>query len=427
MATVAAASKQGRIVTLDIVRGVAVMGILAMNIVAFAMPPQAYMNPMAYGADRAVDLAVYVFNFIFIDGKMRGLFSFLFGASMLLVIQLAEAKGESAKSVTMRRQLWLLAFGMSHFYLIWYGDILIGYALVGIVAFAFRRMEPRRLVRWGVILVLAQAAVMAAMAGYAQYLSGVVAGPSPSADDLRTWDEMTREIAVPGPERLREIMALHLGPWTGIVHQQVTERAAMPFAFTLVFGWETLGYMLLGMAGLKSGFLTGGWDNRRYARWAMICLAIAVPAYVLFASMLMGSGFSAPAIFTWAIAATVPFRPLMIVAYAALIILATRGGGQLVERIAAAGRAAFTNYLGTSLVMTFVFYGWGLGFFGALSRAELWLVVIAMWAVMLAWSKPWLDRFNYGPFEWLWRSLARWRVQPMRRRIAPEAAAAAGA
>jgi uncharacterized protein len=105
----------------------------------------------------------------------------------------------------------------------------------------------------------------------------------------------------------------------------------------------------------------------------------------------------------------------MVVATASLIVLATRSGGALVDRIAAAGRAAFTNYLGTSLVMTTLFYGYGAGLFGSLGRAQLWLVVLAMWALMLLWSKPWLDRFQYGPMEWLWRSLARGSMQPMRR------------
>jgi uncharacterized protein len=114
-------------------------------------------------------------------------------------------------------------------------------------------------------------------------------------------------------------------------------------------------------------------------------------------------------------AGTVPFRPLMILATAASIILLARPGGTLTERIAAAGRVAFTNYLGTSILLTTLFYGYGLGLFGKLGRAELWVVVIAMWALMLAWSKPWLDRYRYGPFEWLWRSLARWQWQPLRR------------
>ena len=116
-----------------------------------------------------------------------------------------------------------------------------------------------------------------------------------------------------------------------------------------------------------------------------------------------------------AMAATVLVRPVRIPAVAALVILLTRKGGGLTQRIAAAGRAAFTNYLGTSIIMTGLFYGWGLGLYGELGRAQLWLVVIAMWVLMLAWSKPWLDRFEYGPLEWLWRSLARGSAQPMRK------------
>jgi uncharacterized protein len=121
--------------------------------------------------------------------------------------------------------------------------------------------------------------------------------------------------------------------------------------------------------------------------------------------------------------ATAPLRPVMIVAIAASIILLTRNGGPLVERIAAAGRAAFTNYLGTSLLMTTLFYGYGLGWFGTLGRAQLWLVVLPMWALMLLWSKPWLDRFEYGPMEWLWRSLSRGSAQKLRRPASPLPAA----
>ena len=115
-------------------------------------------------------------------------------------------------------------------------------------------------------------------------------------------------------------------------------------------------------------------------------------------------------------AAPVLTRPPMIVAIAALVILLTRRRGALVERIAAAGRAAFSNYLGTSLLMTGLFYGWGLGLFGQVHRIQLWIPVIATWVLILLWSKPWLDHFHYGPFEWLWRSLARRSLQPMRKR-----------
>jgi len=422
----AATAAPARLITLDIVRGVAVMGILAMNIVGFAMIPQAYINPLAYDMEGAADLASWAFSFVFIDGKMRGLFSFLFGASMLLVIQLAEKSGDSSKRVNFARQLWLLLFGMIHYYFIWFGDILIGYALIGMLAWFFRNLEPRRLVRWGVALVLVQLAVMGGTAAYAHSLSSAIAAGNADADMLKQWAELSHDIAIPSGEQLRETMALYLGSWWGIAEYQLTEKATMPLFFTFLFGWETLAYMLFGMAALKSGFLTGNWDNARYRRAALIGLGIAVPVYIVLAALLVADNFSVPGIFTYSFTATVPFRPMMIVAYAALIILATRRGGWLVDRIAATGRAAFSNYLGTSILMTTLFYGWGLGWFGSLSRFELWLVVISMWLVMLAWSKPWLERFQYGPLEWLWRSLARWQVQPMRKRKAA-AAIAAGA
>ena len=111
----------------------------------------------------------------------------------------------------------------------------------------------------------------------------------------------------------------------------------------------------------------------------------------------------------------------MAAGYAALIILLTRNLGWLAQRIAAAGRCAFSNYLGTSIIATFVFYGWGLGYYGYAERWQAWLLVPTVWVLMLLWSKPWLARFHYGPLEWVWRSLARGKLQPMRKR--PRAAA----
>ncbi len=418
MATTATAEKGERFATLDTVRGIAVMGILAMNIVAFALLPQAYINPLVQGVGSAADFASYAFSFVLIDGKMRGLFSFLFGASMLLVIQLAEKSGESPRRVTFRRQLWLLAFGMIHFYLIWFGDILIGFALIGMVAWFFRNKSAKGLIVWGSLLVALQLLIMTGSAAQAQMLSQAVAVPNPDPELVKAWEAMARELAVPTAERMQHQMAVHLGPWTGLVQQQLTENRFMPLFFTLLFGPETLAYMLFGMAALKSGFLTGHWDDARYRKTALIGFAIAIPAYLVLAALIFADGFSVEGLFTFSFAATIPFRPVMVLAYAALIILLTRRGGALVDRIAAAGRAAFSNYLGTSIVMTGLFYGWGFGLFGSLGRAQLWLVVVAMWGLMLLWSKPWLDRFQYGPLEWLWRSLSRGKLQPMRRAAA---------
>ncbi|MFN3944184.1 MAG: DUF418 domain-containing protein [Allosphingosinicella sp.] len=408
-----------RIATLDIVRGVAVMGILAMNILGFALPSQAYFNPRAYGGADGADLWAWILSFIFVDGKMRGLFSFLFGASMLLVIERAAAKNENPAAVHYRRMAWLLLFGLAHLYFIWWGDILSHYALIGLVAYFFRNQKVATLIKWAAGLLVVQTAVMAMMAFGFLTVSAAAAAPDASPDVVAQWQALKADFAPPPPDVLEEDLATHRGPWVGqVVHR--LEDWHGPVTFLPFFGWETLAYMLLGMAGLKSGFLTGAWDRARYRRWALVGYAISVPVYALFAWLVVRSGFDTALTVALGFAAPTPVRPVMIIAHAALIVLAFGGGGWLADRIGAAGRAAFTNYLGTSILMTFIFYGWGLGLYGQLGRAEIYLLVPLAWALMLLWSKPWLDRNRYGPFEWLWRSLARGRLQPMRK--APSAA-----
>jgi uncharacterized protein len=413
-----------RIATLDIVRGVAVMGILAMNIVGFAMPFAAYMNPLAYGMEGTADFVSWVVSFILIDGKMRGLFSFLFGASMLLVIERAEAAGMSPAKVHYRRMVWLLVFGLIHLYLIWFGDILAGYAMVGMIAWFFRRSAPRVLIRWGLGLLVVQFLVFAGLAGSTIFLRDAASQPGAAAELVKQWHDMEMMFGIISGEPLAKDLAIHRGDYGPLVAHRVAQNALAPISGLFMFGWETLAYFLFGMAALKNGFLRGAASPETYRKAALIGFGIGIPAYALLAWVLTNDGFTVPMVLAVVMAATVPFRPLMVVATAALIIMLTRNGGALVERIAAAGRAAFTNYLGTSIVMTTIFYGYGLGLYGHASRAELWLAVIAMWAVMLIWSKPWLDRFQYGPLEWLWRSLSRWSPQPMVRRPAAAVSAA---
>jgi uncharacterized protein len=418
-------SAPNRIATLDIVRGIAVMGILAMNIVAFAMPFQAYMNPTAYGLDSQADLGSWLFSFIFIDGKMRGLFSFLFGASTLLVIQQARASGESPAKIHYARMFWLLIFGLLHFYFIWFGDILVLYAIAGLILFFFRNLSVRALIIWGVALLLVQCTLMAGGAWQAQQLAAAIAGGHADASMVAEYQGFQQAFGRSSGQDLAQTMSLFLGSWGGLVQQRLIVQGLEPFLGIKFSLAETLAYMLFGMAALKSGFFRGEWSVARTRKWALIGFAIAIPAYAALACLLIRADFSVPAVFTYAIAATTPFRPFMIVAIAAAIILLTRKGGWLVDRIAAAGRAAFTNYLGTSLLMTTFFYGYGLGWYGHFSRIQLWLPVLAVWLIMLLWSKPWLDRYRYGPFEWLWRSLARARFQLMRRRGPPSFASSA--
>ncbi|WP_106639573.1 DUF418 domain-containing protein [Allosphingosinicella vermicomposti] len=412
-----ASEPQARIATLDIVRGIAVMGILAMNILAFAMPQAAYQNPAAYGCTEGADLIAWWFNFVLIDGKMRGLFSLLFGASLLLVVERAAAKGENPTSVHFRRMAWLFVFGLLHFFLVWWGDILHQYALIGALVFLFRNKPVKGLIGWAVGLLIVQTILMAMLSAGFLAVSAQASAPGASPDIIAQWNEMKQGVGPLPPAELAKDLAVHDGSYAGLVAHRAGQTSFMVIGI-FFFGVETLAYMLIGMAALKSGFLTGAWENRRYIRWMLICYAISIPLYMLIAAWVAGSGFDTATVAAATIGAVTPIRPVMIIGHAALIILLTRQGGALVDRIAAAGRAAFTNYLGTSIIVSTLFYGYGGGLYGDLGRAEVYLVVIAMWALMLIWSKPWLDRFAYGPFEWLWRSLARWQIQPLRKAVA---------
>ncbi|MBO9711309.1 DUF418 domain-containing protein [Sphingomonas sp.] len=397
-----------RIPTLDIVRGVAVLGILLLNIVDFAMPQAAYTNPRAYGGWHGADLAVWLVNFLLFDGKMRGLFSCLFGASMLLVIERAEAEGRSAARTHFARMLWLLAFGYLHLLLIWRGDILALYALVGMIAWACRRMEPERLLALGIALVLVSAFAAAATPyGIAEAL----ADPGPrAAPALAEWN---RYLGTPTPAAIAQELALYRGTYPAILADRLTDWD-IPIRLLANAGAETLAYMCFGMAALRSGFASGEWVRGAYRRGLKLGFGIGLPLTAAMAAWLIAAQFALLPVAIVVLLLEALVRPLMIFGWACLILLLARPGGALTLRLAAAGRMAFTNYLATSVICTTLFYGYGLGWFGHLSRAQLYLVVPLVWTAILLWSKPWLARFRYGPLEWLWRSLARARLQPIR-------------
>lgn len=403
-----------RLPSLDIVRGVAVMGILLLNIVGFSMPGAAYFNPRAYGGSEGWDLAAYLVNFVFFDGRMRGLFSFLFGASMLLVIDRAKAKGENPARVHYRRMIWLLVFGLVHLWLIWDGDILAHYALVGMFAYLLRDLPVSKLVGLGVTLILFEIVILGGLPFGVWMMQHAPGDSKGAADAARELAGFNQQFGIPRASDIARELQIHRSGYATIVTNRISEYRYGPLTLLMVYGAETLAYMMLGMAALRSGMLSGEWPHARYRKWCITAFAISIPCYTALAVLMINGDFGMFAVLLAVMGLATPIRPVMVVGWACLILLLARPGGALTQRLAAAGRMAFTNYLATSLICTTLFYGYGLGWFGTLSRAQLYLVVLAMWALILLWSKPWLARFRYGPFEWLWRSLARREFQPMR-------------
>ncbi len=400
--------------SLDALRGIAVMGILAMNIIAFAMPEWAYITPLAYGGETVADRIVWIISFIFIDGKMRGLFSVLFGASMMLVIARAEAKGESAARIHFSRMFWLAVIGLLHYFLIWSGDILFVYAVIGMLAFRMRHWDPSRLIIWALVIYAIGTMLWILQFGGLQILQLFATLPGADTDLTQQYSEMMASTDF--DYNISQELRLHRGGYGVIVADKIAEYY-VPFTSALQALAETLPLMLLGMAMQKNGFLTGGWETDRYAYWAKRLVVSGLLLNAVLAGIIVYSGYDKITTLAAFMAYSNVPRLMLIIGYAAGLLLFIRHFAERkwMARIAATGRAAFTNYLGTSIVMTTIFYGYGLGLYGSVSRTGLWLFVFGGWAVMLLWSKRWLARFHYGPFEWVWRSLARGALQPMRK------------
>ncbi|MEO9634705.1 MAG: DUF418 domain-containing protein [Parasphingorhabdus sp.] len=404
-----------RYLELDALRGFAVIGILAMNIVGFSMPEMAYISPAIYGGTDTPDIISWFLSYLLVDGKMRGLFTFLFGASLMLICDRAAAKGESPAKTHFSRMFWLGLFGLIHYFFIWWGDILFLYAVIGCLAFRMRDFESAKLIKWGVIIYATGFISYSLFTGslfYLQYAAGLEGSGSEMALE---YQKAMAEIS-PSAASIASDIALYGSGYFNILSHHFGEKWIGPFALVLSNGMETLPFMMFGMALYKNGFLTGEWETKAYRKLAIKTISLGLLLLIPLGIWAVASGFeiliTLNAVMSWAM----PSRLLMTIGYLALMIMIIQryANRPILQRVAAAGRVAFSNYLGTSILMTFIFYGWGLGLYGSIGRAELYLFVLGAWALMLLWSKPWLMRFRYGPLEWLWRSLARGQPQPMR-------------
>ena len=382
---------------MDAVRGFAVCGILLMNIVVLGQPAGAYQDPTYVSTPPPADMAVWLFNYVFADGKMRALFTMLFGASTALIAERVAASGAIPEEVHFRRMFWLFVIGMMHAWLVWYGDILVQYAAAGAIGFFLWRLQPRML--WLFFLLMIGLQLF-------QYwgLHLEASRPFPPGAGDAAAAALRREIA----------------NYRGDYSQALAERAPMTLYFQRVllprYLPELLGFMAFGIALYRNGFLTGAWPGSAYRKTIALGYLVAAPLTLPLAWLLVTRDFPSN-LGPLAEGASMLLRPFIAMAHAAAVIMLLKSGklGWLTERLEAAGRMAFSNYVGTSLVTTTLFYGYGFGLFARLSRAELYWVVLGVWVLILLWSKPWLQRYRYGPLEWLWRSLAQGEWQPMRR------------
>ena len=408
-------ASEDRFISIDAVRGFAVMGILIMNIVSMGLPVGAYSDPTAYGGSTGANLWTWAAAFVFADGKMRALFTMLFGASMVLISDRAERGSRLGPIQThYRRAFWLLIIGIAHSLFLWIGDILVFYAVAGAIVFPLRRLRPQVLLALGLAIYIALLGYELTIVAQMHELHAAAMAPGASATAIADWNEAAR--FGPPPEVNQGMLKAFRGSFVDALNVRTDTLVIRHTRVSLSEYPEAVGLMLLGMGLFRLGFFTLKWPTRTYLAIMGIGYLLALPATVFLVWRIIDSGLNGAVNYEMSTWSMVP-RLFLAMAYASTIQLIVRAGwlSGLIGRIAATGRMALSNYLGTSLVTSILFCGYGFGLYGDLQRWQLYIVVLALWAVMLLWSKPWLARFRYGPMEWVWRSLVQWRPQPMLR------------
>ncbi|HIH9874656.1 TPA: DUF418 domain-containing protein YeiB [Klebsiella pneumoniae] len=369
-----------RNVTLDFVRGVAILGILLLNISAFGLPKAAYLNPAWSGSASLSDAWTWALLDLLAQVKFLTLFALLFGAGLQLLLP-------RGKRWIQSRLTLLALLGFIHGLFFWDGDILLAYALVGLVSWRMVREEHhvKSLFNTGVVLYLTGIAVLV--------LLGMISGTAAN----RSWAPDAANL------QYEQYWKLHGGM------EAVSNRADMLsdnlLALGAQYGWQLAGMMLMGAALMRSGWLKGQFSLRHYRRTGALLVAagMAVNLPAIFAQWYLAWDYRWCAFLLQAPREL--SAPLQAIGYAALAwgYWPQLCRFRLVGAIACVGRMALTNYLLQTLICTTLFYH--LGLFMRFDRLQLLAFVPPIWAVNLLVSSLWLRRFRQGPVEWLWRQL----------------------
>lgn len=408
-----ATATEDRHLSIDAVRGFAVLGILLMNIVGMGLPAFAYIDPTYAGFHGPSDVWTWAVNNVLTDGKMRALFTMLFGASTVLIADRAEGRRPGPTQTHYSRMFWLFVIGMVHAYFLWWGDILVCYAIAGLFIFPFRKLDPRLQIGLGVAILAGLLAHNAYEAGQLTALHAAAVAPGASSAAIAAWQDVSLVVA-PGKDMALRQIAGFGGGFMSALQARAQMSLIVQLGLEPTDGLpEAIGQMFIGMALFRLGFFTLRWSTRAYATMIAVGYLVIAPAMAWTAWMIWRAHFEPLTLHWWEVWQQIG-RPLIALAHASVLLLIVRSGAAraVVTRLAAAGRMAFSNYLMTSIITTAVFCGFGFGLYGRLSRFELLGVVAGVWAFILIWSVPWLARFQYGPFEWAWRSLVRWSPQP---------------
>jgi uncharacterized protein len=424
-----------RIKSIDTIRGFALLGILLMNIPGFGINWD-YFYEVLSGPHNTKDYYTEAVVDVFFEGTMRGLFSMLFGAGMILFIQGKKElpDGPTVAEYYYRRLMWLVIFGVINAYvLLWGGDILYFYGLCGMLLYVFRKTNPK----WLLVLGFLCLAIMT--------FKGQL-GWSELRDKRKAYTEAVK--LEKENKKLTDEQKQAKEAWLTIEKNNQQDTAAsnrhnrkMHSGYGTIFTyfiprnsggetwgmynwaiWDCLGMMLVGMALFGWGFFSNKLSSSTYAMWLLIGYGIGIPIGINMFNegrMVPLTGFGnyvdTYRLDHWALYDV--RRVLLSVGHASLLMLLYRSRAVpwLMKALANVGQMAFTNYLMQSIICTWFFYGYGFGYYDKLKFHQIYYVVFAVWIFQIIFSAIWLRYFRFGPFEWLWRSLTYWKKQPMKK------------
>lgn len=416
-----------RINSLDVLRGVALFGILLMNITGFGLIFQAYSDPTVMGGATGWDLRVWIMTNMFFEGTMRAMFSMLFGVGMVLMTSRMEVRGGGIEvaDIYYRRTLWLFLFGIIHGYLLlWPGEILFAYGLFGLFLFPFRKTSAKRLIIYAGILILFGFGLQLyqydkAMKSYDKFQQAQKLSASAITPELKEgkeqWEKMVNEAKPKEEEKKRTVEGMQKGYFDVVLFLAPINRMVQTVFNYDYNPWDVLPMMLLGIALYKLKVITAALSYRAYFVMLVVGYGLGFAFNYREVTMIIQDNFSVYSQLTANL--TYPFGRIAVAfGHIAVVMLFCKSNILvfLKKGLAAVGKMALTNYIMHSIICGLIFTGVGFGMFGQMQRHELYYIVASIWLFQLIASPIWLTYFRFGPLEWLWRSLTYKTWQPFR-------------
>ncbi len=401
-----------RIEIIDSLRGFALFGILMVNL-PYMYEPMSQVMIGAKPDTSAAQIIAESFIKFFFEGKFYVIFSMLFGFGFWLFMNKSADNEASPLPLFRRRLFFLLLFGIAHIALLWAGDILLLYALIGFLLILFRKSSDRRIVRWAVVMALIPTILTSVMFVFMSLASRVPEAKEAIDAQMQGNADVITDLIE------RAALAYSTGSFGEIISVRTEEYLTLISGSLLFFSPVILAMFLAGFLIARTGIVKRYMENldlfRRLFWWS---LAAGVVTNALYAIAYRNAVMSVPG--GWSLLSSTMHTfgglSLGLCYISGIVILFIKGrSGWLTRNLAPVGRMALTNYLMQSIICALLFHSYGFGLYGEL---EIWhgiVLTFVIFALQIVFSRWWLNRFQFGLFEWLWRSLTYMRVQPLRK------------